>query len=118
MTGTGTDRGARDGLWDPGLQPERTAFAWQRTVLAMTVAAVVAARLVAPVLGWEVFPVVTAGAGLAGVVAGVADRRAQVRTELLHHAGDLADGPGGAVLAATATTVAVTALAAAVFVIG
>lgn len=36
---------------DPGLQPERTALAWQRTALSLTAAAVVVGRLTAGVLG-------------------------------------------------------------------
>lgn len=36
---------------DPGLQPERTALAWQRTALSLTGAAFIVGRLTAGVLG-------------------------------------------------------------------
>jgi putative membrane protein len=39
-----TDR--RGAVWDPGLQPERTHLAWQRTWLALLSAGLVAARLI------------------------------------------------------------------------
>ncbi|WP_166872268.1 DUF202 domain-containing protein [Salinibacterium sp. ZJ450] len=38
-------------VFDPGLQPERTLLAWQRTVLSLAVAGVLAARFAAPQIG-------------------------------------------------------------------
>lgn len=41
-----TDRNT-DAVWDPGLQPERTSLAWQRTWLALLSAGLIVARMVA-----------------------------------------------------------------------
>lgn len=49
--GSVTDASVRAGN-DPGLQNERTAFAWQRTALAVLASAAVVARLMYPTLGW------------------------------------------------------------------
>lgn len=62
-------------VFDPGLQPERTALAWRRTGLALTVASLVAVRILPQVLGaWAVVP---AGLGvtLSVAVLVVAHRR-------------------------------------------
>jgi len=53
--------------WDPGLQPERTALAWRRTGLALTVGSLIGLRVLPPLLG----PAAYLLAGL-GVVASLA----------------------------------------------
>jgi uncharacterized membrane protein YidH (DUF202 family) len=54
-------------LFDPGLQPERTALAWRRTALSLAVGAVVSFRLLPPVLGiWSI------GVGIAGLILSAA----------------------------------------------
>ena len=71
-----TDQGRQ--VFDRGLQPERTALAWRRTGLAITVAALVAVRILPEVLGlWAIVP---AGLGLVAAVAVLvaAHRRHQV----------------------------------------
>jgi uncharacterized membrane protein YidH (DUF202 family) len=91
-------------LLDAGLQPERTALAWRRTVLALTLGGVVALRVLPPALGgWGVV------AGLCGVAGGLlmalfARRRHATVSFALRDNRAL---PGGLMLAAVTCVVAV-----------
>ncbi len=64
------------GLFDPGLQPERTALAWRRTALTLAVGAVVSFRLLPPVLGLWSLAVGVAGLLLSAATWILAGRRA------------------------------------------
>lgn len=72
------------GVYDRGLQPERTLLAWRRTTLSVGVAGAVGVRVTAGDLGW---PVVAIGLGtvvlslLAYLLAGW--RYGQVHSHLL-----------------------------------
>jgi uncharacterized membrane protein YidH (DUF202 family) len=71
--------------FDPGLQPERTALAWRRTALALAAGALVAVRLLPPVLGLWSLAAALAGTALAGVIWVLAGRRARRTREALRH---------------------------------
>jgi len=93
-------------LFDPGLQPERTALAWRRTVLALIVAALVALRLLPGVLGllpW--LPIAAVGLVAVVAIAVTGLRRADAVTSSLSRDRDRAVLPGGALLAALALLV-------------
>jgi uncharacterized membrane protein YidH (DUF202 family) len=80
-------------LFDPGLQPERTALAWRRTALTLAVGAVVSFRLLPPVLGLWAIALGVAGLLLSAATWILAGRRAhRVQNALLHSSGPL---PGG-----------------------
>ena len=78
---------------DAGLQPERTALAWQRTVLSLTLAGLVALRVLPQSLGlWGLV------AGVGGTTAGfgmaVVARRRGARVEAALRAGTPVPGAG------------------------
>jgi len=72
-------------LFDPGLQPERTALAWRRTALALAVGALIALRLLPPVLGLWSLAAGLVGIAFAAVIWVLAGRRAQRTREALRH---------------------------------
>lgn len=92
-----------DQLFDPGLQPERTALAWRRTGLSMIAATLIALRTVPQLLGaWTLVPLL----GL--VAAAVAATWMAHRRYQAHHArltageGDRVPFSGGRLAALTA----------------
>ena len=78
-----------DRAFDSGLQAERTALAWRRTALAMSVASVGAARLAAPDLGLLAVVLGALGLFLAALVAVLARHRYRAVHVSLHGRQDL-----------------------------
>lgn len=90
------------GLYDPGLQPERTLLAWRRTCLAFAVGSLVAMRFSAEALGLFAVLIGVVGAGLsvaAYFAASIGYRRANAT---LAKDGTLAHSAWPMALAATA----------------
>jgi hypothetical protein len=101
-------------LFDPGLQPERTALAWRRTGLAVAIGAAAGVRVLAPVLEPGAVAVGVLGLTLAGLLLVGSTRRARRTQAALLHDGHLASGPSGrliAIVCMTCTAVGVAALA-------
>ena len=65
---------------DPGLQPERTALAWQRSALALAGATIVVGRLTFGTVGAIALLVVALGVGHAAVIFATAQRHYRIRT--------------------------------------
>lgn len=101
-------------VFDPGLQPERTALAWRRTGLAVAVGAIAGTRLLAPRLGAGALVVGAIGLGLAVLLVIGSTRRARRAEACLLQDGNLVSGPGGRLIAAVCiacTSLGVAALA-------
>ena len=65
---------------DPGLQPERTALAWQRSALALAAATIVVGRLTFSAVGLVALLVVALGVAHAAVIFATARRHYRVQT--------------------------------------
>lgn len=86
------DQPWRHGVWDPGLQAERTKLAWQRTALSAAACTLVIARLV-----WLSNPAIGAVVGVAALVCGAmigwsASRRSLRSRMAIHRNEQLPDG--------------------------
>ena len=95
----------RPAIFDPGLQPERTALAWRRTGLVLAAGALAALRFLPPILGvWTVVP------ALLGIVTAVAvfvfahRRHLAMQARLLGSDDDRVPLPSGRLLAVVAAT--------------
>ena len=82
-------------LFDPGLQPERTALAWRRTVLSLLVGGLLALRILPPALGAWSLGASVLGLTLTASLWVLATRRAGRVRQALEDSGQL---PGGALL--------------------
>jgi uncharacterized membrane protein YidH (DUF202 family) len=94
-----------DGVYDPGLQTERTLLAWRRTCLAFGVASLVAMRFTVDAAGVIAVFAGVIGAGLAVaayVAAAIGYRRANTS---LHATGELNHGAAPIALATAAALV-------------
>lgn len=79
-------------LFDPGLQPERTALAWRRTTLSLMLGSLVALRLLPPALGTWSFAVGFLGLAATGYLWRQAALRAAATNDSLHAGDHLPDG--------------------------
>ncbi|MFC8801154.1 DUF202 domain-containing protein [Promicromonospora sp. NPDC057138] len=94
-----------DGVYDPGLQTERTLLAWRRTCLAFGVASLVVMRFTVEAAGVVAVFAGVVGAGLAVaayVAAAIGYRRANTA---LHTTGELNHGAAPIALATAAALV-------------
>jgi uncharacterized membrane protein YidH (DUF202 family) len=79
-------------LFDPGLQPERTALAWRRTTLSLILGSLVALRLLPPALGTWSLALGFLGLVLAGYLWRQAGHRTAATNNALHAGNHPPDG--------------------------
>ncbi|MCO7221125.1 DUF202 domain-containing protein [Klenkia sp. PcliD-1-E] len=104
-------------VFDPGVQAERTALAWERTALAIAAGAATLGRMGAEQLGPGLAVLAFSSLAAASLVAGTARRRyVRMHCSLVAH-GDLTGAPGGVRIAVLAFSTTVVGLLAAVFVV-
>lgn len=104
--------------FDPGLQPERTALAWRRTALSLTLGSLVALRVLPAVTGVVAWVFVgVAGLAVTAALWVAAGRRSARTIEILLQEGDRAALPGALLLAALAGLVLLAGGAASVLVL-
>lgn len=106
-----------DEVFDPGLQPERTALAWRRTALALALGPLVVARLFAPQLGALTLAALLVGIALAATIAGVATKRYRIIHRALVGEEGTRGLPGGVLLLVTAAVAFVAGVGALVLVL-
>lgn len=100
-----------DGLYDPGLQPERTLLAWRRTCLAFGVASLVGMRFTLDALGLVAVIGGIVGAGLA-VLAYVLAATGYRRSHRALHGTGVLDRSGLPLLLAACAVLAIGVLCA------
>ncbi|MCU1432742.1 MAG: hypothetical protein JWP95_1847 [Actinotalea sp.] len=98
---------------DQGLQLERTALAWRRTALALTLGPLVAARILFPDLGLAAVVLALAGMAAGIVIAAAAAARHRAEAALVSTDDERVSLPGGRLLLFTATIPTVGGLVAA-----
>lgn len=92
-------------LFDPGLQPERTALAWRRTALALLAGSLVASRILAELLGPWAALLGLLGVALAAWLLAALHRRYRQHYESLTGSGGAGRVAGGVLVFATAAFV-------------
>ena len=90
-----SDASPLDRPWDAGLQPERTALAWRRTGLALTVGSLIGLRVLPALLGPSALVLAGVGVVASLAVLAAAHRRYRRVHRLLVSAGDAATDDAG-----------------------
>jgi uncharacterized membrane protein YidH (DUF202 family) len=93
-------------LFDPGLQPERTALAWRRTGLALAVGSLAAVRVLPGLVGrWGYAAAALAFAASVGILVAAHFRYRRDHRSLTSAATDRIALSGGALIGMTALAV-------------